>query len=517
MRITNLVAFAVWALVGIVDAHGAFVSYSTWCRRGDGGQCTQAQLRDPSRYKQILVLPAGFNSSEYATFIGEYDKLIANMENAGPSVYSNEHRDRILYVASWTPGGALNTPEALFEARLLNNPFRGKALTLNQDAVIGAVNAIRSDELPWLRPWSVLVIFNNLENGVTANASPPTQFGKPYGIARVTRQHLNNTYVAPHEVAHSGLNLLDEYIEDGLQDLSIRSLDILTPLVLWDFGDFLGNLFGVYQYQISEIISANGNDNIDISRYPSRVNTAGYNHNEYENEGGMFFGKGTYHDKVANLMGSNRPGMSPEDGFDWDHSASQRGVIRQAFDPAAGPQRPNDRIRNAGPVNGWPVVGSAVNVLLFDADKNHHYQPTRSYEVQVGWYARLWNTCWWGPFPYPCSTNTWTTAQKTVSPTPRSIVLKGTALYGVATIARDVVCGLGLGSLPVGGTTVDICALPVDQLAGAFLPSLTFIVPYQQVSVPASQWSTKYYWRFRTRNAARTSGWTGWSSFYRSF
>ncbi len=42
-------------------------------------------------------------------------------------------------------------------------------------------------------------------------------------------------------------------------------------------------------------------------------------------------------------------------------------------------------------------------------------------------------------------------------------------------------------------------------------------VQYQDVSVPASQWFTTYWWRFGTWSGGAGSGFTGWSSFYRSF
>jgi hypothetical protein len=338
----------------------------------------------------------------------------------------------------------------------------------------------------------------------------------------MTRGQLGGSYIGVHEMAHSSLNFLDEYIEGGFENLNIRSFDVLTPLAIWNtstgnFGEALGNFFGIYNYLISEVLSANGSENMEVSRYPSRVATAGWGRDEYKNEGGMFFGKGTYHNAGPNIMGTTLPWMDGTDGFDWAHSPAQERILKQAFE-LSGPQRPNDRIRNAGPVNGWPIASSDVRVLLFDGDKNHHFQPTRSYEVQVGWYQRHWSTCWWGPFPYPCSRDEWTTVQKTVSPTRRAIQLKSTALMGLANFAQSIICGLGLGeSLPIGGKSVNICEQPLESTAQAFLPSFEFSMPYQDVNVPASQWSTKYFWRFRTNNGAQRSGWTGWADFYRTF
>jgi hypothetical protein len=42
-------------------------------------------------------------------------------------------------------------------------------------------------------------------------------------------------------------------------------------------------------------------------------------------------------------------------------------------------------------------------------------------------------------------------------------------------------------------------------------------MPYEETDVPASQWFTTYWWRFKTWNGSAWSNNTGWSSFYRSF
>ena len=180
--------------------------------------------------------------------------------------------------------------------------------------------------------------------------------------------------------------------------------------------------------------------------------------------------------------------------------------------------RPNDRLRNAGPKNGWPLAfGSTTHVMLYDGDKNHHFQPTLSYQVQVGWYDRVWKTCWAGFIPYPCYDDVWRTAQKTVYPTVRQINLKASSLYGLANLVQSAVCAVGISEVPTsGGNTVRICDADLNTIATQFLPTFTFNVPYQDVDVPASQWLTTYWWRFSTYNGYVQSGWTGWSSFYRS-
>jgi hypothetical protein len=216
-----------------------------------------------------------------------------------------------------------------------------------------------------------------------------------------------------------------------------------------------------------------------------------------------------------NLMNDNYLQRAADDGFGYAHSGSQQRVIGAAFDGWIG--RPNDRIRAAGPRNGWPLaLGSQTHVMLYDGDKNHHFHPTLGYTVQVGWYERVWHTCWAAFIPYPCYDDEWRTAEKWVQPEARSIALKTSALYELGSLAQGVVCAVGINEVPNGSGAIRLCDQPLDTLANNFLPTLSFPVPYQDVEVPASQWLTTYWWRFRTDNGAWTSGWTGWSSFYRS-
>ena len=118
--------------------------------------------------------------------------------------------------------------------------------------------------------------------------------------------------------------------------------------------------------------------------------------------------------------------------------------------------------------------------------------------------------------PYPCYNDVWTTAQKTVYPEYRSVKLKLTAAYGLAKLAQKLVCAVGINEISQGGGTIRLCDQNLDTMADNFLPTLSFPVPYQDTSVPASQWFTTYWWRFSTNNGAVQSGYTGWSSFYRS-
>lgn len=488
----------------------------TWkCRRGDGTACTDADYNDQGK-RQILLVPAGFQSIDKAGFWADFDTMVTTMGQAGNS-WTARKRAQLLYVGYFLGGGPLGAADAVFGAKVFAHPVRGKALTLNQDAVYAKVDELRAT-LSWLRPMTVGVLFNSFETGVTANASPPSFLGKSFGVARWTRQDLIDRagYIGSHELGHAGLNFLDEYVEEGFENMSITSFDALTPLAIWDGGlasldNAVGDLLGVYDINISEILASNGNSNIALGQYPGTVSSAaGSGYFAYEH--GMFFGRGTWHAAGKNLMNSDRLSRAADDGFAFDHSADQARVIEAAFGAPA--PRANDRLRNAGPVSGWPLeFGSSTTVMMFDADKNHHFHKTQQYTVQVGWYERVWKTCWAAFVPYPCYDNVWRTAQKTVSPTRESLQLKTSSLFGLASLTQGVVCGLGLGGLAGG---LDLCTLTVDQMSDAFLPSLVFYLPYQYTTVPASQWMTTYYWRFRTSNGRFASGYTGWSSFYRS-
>ena len=159
-----------------------------------------------------------------------------------------------------------------------------------------------------------------------------------------------------------------------------------------------------------------------------------------------------------------------------------------------------------------------IKLMLFDADKNHHFHPTQSYTVQVGWYDRVWKTCWqWGFIPYPCYDDVWRTAQTSVYPQYRALNLPMSAAYGLAKLAQQLVCAAGVNEVNSNGGTIRLCDQNLDTMANNFLPTLNFPMPYQDVSVPASQWFTTYWWRFASWNGAQVSGYTGWSSFYRSF
>jgi len=489
------------------------------CRTGKGQPCTTSELADPLRYRQILVLPTGYTAEEENTFWADFDRMISQMGWAGPDVYSGKYRNQILYIGHFIAGGALGSPESLFGGHVSPHPIRGKALTVRQSEVYAVTEELKL--VAQMDPIGVALIFNTLER-VTANASPPTFIDRTYGVARMTRGDLEGSYIASHELAHAALNFVDEYIEPGFQGMNISLLNLLTPMAIFNgtwagFKTGMSDLFGVFNWKISEILAANGTDNVDITQDPSRVVTAGYEPNAYEFEGGMFFGRGTFHDTGENLMNSvDQP--VPGNGFGWAHSESQWSVLKQVFEQPARAFRPNDRIRNAGPWNGWPFeTGKKGAVFLFDADKEHRWHPTQSYEIQVGWHERRWEKCYAGKLPYPCVKKEWVTVQKSVRPERIEVDLPSSRLAGTLRVIQKVACKLGIKKIPVGGEKFDLCTMTIDEVADAFLPTLRFPAPYQTVEIPMEQLFTTFYWRFRTVNGSWESGWTGWSKISRSF
>ena len=492
-----------------------------WCKSGNGTVCSEHELNNPIEYKQVLIFPTGFAADEYELFRDEVDRMIFNMD-VNSNLYSHTYLSKLLYIGYWLPGPALDSGEANFGAKISVHPIRNKALTLNQDAVIATVDAIKESVTPWLAPWGVMVLYNSRESQVTANASPPSFIMNSYGIAKINRKNIDGPYVAIHELAHAALNFVDEYTERGLENVNINVLNYLTSQAYFDksWGGFrlgIASILGIYDLKISEILAANGSGHVDVTKYPSRVESPRREKEYYAYQGGMFFGKGTYHHAGRNIMNGNRGSDAPDDGYSLAHNDSQLEIVRQVFENGGVPFRPNDRIRNAGPHGNWPsAIGGATNVMVFDADKNNHYQPTKSYDIQIGWYERHWKVCKWKFVRYPCYKSVWTTAEKQVKSAVRAIDLKETQLYGFAKLVRDVLCDLGVMEIPNGNGKVKLCEMTVDEMTDAFVPTLQFPSPYQEVSVPASQWMTKYFYRFRTDNGTFKSGWTGWSTFIRT-
>lgn len=479
--------------------------------------CTATALADPQK-RQLVFFSTGFAADEQEAFFSELhlmiDELVTDLVS---NVWSRRYASQLLFIGHFSASGPIGSG-ARFDAKVVPQPSRGKALTLSLEAVYDEV-ARRN-----LRPSGVLVLFNYFfpkTDDVIGNAAPPSFTRRGYGVAKMSRQELVRTpRRLTHEMAHATMSFLDEYIEHGLDEVSIRSLDVLTPLLL--AGDdwsstvrAVSDLGAVYDYDFSEVLADNGADNVTLSRHPSTVTTPGYAAETYDYEHGMFFGRGVFHMRGKNLMNTDRNARGADDGFALDHSAAQLRTIATAFDRT--PRRPNDRLRAAGPRDNWPFAfGTTTRVLMKDADKLHTFQPTTRYDVQVGWHERVWRTCWTGIFPFPCYDEVWRTAEKSLAPTPLSMNVKASAALGLGTLTQKVLCGLGVDEIASDDGVFHLCLADLSSLASTLLPTLSFQLPYQETSVPAQQWMTTYYWRFRTHNAAITSGWTGWSRFYRS-
>ncbi len=490
------------------------------CKNGDETTCQFSQLSDSSK-KQILVLSAGYTDAN--KFWTEFDELVEQMGGAASgNSWSVQKKNQLRYIGYHTGGGATSTPTATFGAAVAPHPIRGLALTTDNKAIISMVESTLKPSIAGLRPMSVFILIDSDQAGVTANAAPITflkaQYPQvSYGIARGTSHDLYNRpgYIVTHELAHGALNLLDEYIEDTTKDLDVSQMDAFTGLLQLNgtWGGFIlaiQNLLGVYTIKFGDILANNGSGNMTNARFPAFVGTNGVAGLEYAFEGGMFFGKGTWRHVGQNLMASGSNGQ-----FAYEQTPSQMRAINSLF--GAGAQRPNDHLRSVGP-NSWPFnFGSSTKIMWFDGHKNSLAQPTTNYKIKVGWYEREWKTCWALFIPYPCYDDKWMVAERSASPQRRSIDLRLTTVYNLAGALQTLLCEMGLDTtLKEAAGGLDVCAQPLSTIAANFLPTFVFPLPYEFMEAPTSQWMTTYWWKVQTQNGKYTSGWTGWSSFFRS-
>lgn len=490
------------------------------CKTGAGQVCTANQLSQPSTYRQVLVLPTGYNNDEYDKFFADAEQLrVSTSDPPGELVFTEQQRDRILYITYWIAGSDLtNLPTANFGAAVLEHPIRGYALSLAPDRVYTTVDGLRAT-LTWLDPNATVVLYDTDAKGAVASASEPSFTQRKYGIARIARNDVGSSYVGPHELGHAMLSYVDEYVEPGLENMNIAGFDVLTPFLLFNgswasLQTAVGDLLGLYDLRMSEILANNGADNVSTSRYPSTV-SSGLPQDVYEYEGGLLFGHGTFHDAGRNVMNNDLFNPQPDNGFAYAHSPAQQRIVSTAF--GSQPGRANDRLRNAGPTNRWtPAFGSDTTVMMFDADKNHRWHPTTLYQLRVGWYERVWQTCWFGFYSYPCYTNVWRTVMKGVFPHATTVDFRVSAAYGLTSVAQDILCQIGVDTNPVPGGSIDMCSQP-DPTTWSFLPTAKFYLPYETTTVPTTQWFTTYFWSFQTYNGTYWSGWTSWSPFFRSF
>lgn len=469
------------------------------CLTADGTTCAAGDLVNPD-FRQILVLSGAYGDASAGRFWEDLEILVHRLSSAAAgNAWSVQKRDRLLYVGLFVAGGALNADETL-GVRILEDPAGEPTLAVDTDLLHQLVDRQRA-QMPWLQPLAAAVLVQS-DAGPTPNASPPSFLGRPYGIALFTsadiRTDLLGTYVGTHELAHAALNFLDEYVEAGLERESPEDLQPLVPELI------LGGVHspGVRQrwdMRFAEILAGNGPANLAPRRDVSTVPTPGVQQQRFEYEGGLFFGRGTFHDAGANLMNADAGRRTPRDGFAFDHSPSQQQFIDALFGDSAPP--PNDRLRQAGPVSGFDLSGPTVELLLYDGDKRNTFHGTQQYVVQVGW----WESG-------PRTPTQWRVEEYVVTPTEWTAELPLTGARREEHELLRTMCRAGMTELSTRLSGRDVC----DRQDSAFLPTLGFYLPYESVTVGVPNQFTTYWWRFRTWNGTTASGWTGWASFYRS-
>ena len=462
----------------------------------------------------LVVLPTGYTASEKATYFSDLTELIQNFQRTQSTddtlqefqIYTQ--KKQFLFLGIWLPGGALGTPEANFNGAILKHPLRPRERNLagNVAAVTQVIARLREMELPRLKPWAVTVLYNEpSEQHLGANAVPPSLLGKPYGVAKVTSRQARfpaPNYYLVHELAHAGLNFADEYLEAGLEGTSIRSLD-KASFLSQPFWRSIQVLSVFYDLRLSEIIAGNGIENIALTEHPSRVQTDGYTTQNFNEEGGMFFGKGVWHNEWPNIMRSKYMA----------HSPPQVLAINASLEGKT--QRPNDRIRIAGPNLIEDVtLGSASDVMVYDGDKNHPQHPTLGYDVQIQFEENV--NC--NFFGFNCENRT-RTIEKTIAPTEQWIEVESTALYRGTEMLQSFLCWVRDGQLFVnqGLAKMNLCEVPLQDMANTFLPTSRVKTPYQDFEIPLPLRFTHYRFRFRTDNGTWKSGFTGWQRISRSF
>lgn len=470
-------------------------------------------LAQPERYRQVYIVAAGYTAGESQRFTDDVVSLVEGMGNLGRGVFTDVYRERIVYIAQWTPGPALGAGEpARFGAGLFMHPVRAGHVGLSHDTaeLATTLDRFKSERLGTFAPLCAFILYNhdNPEGrAIIASAVLPTMMihdlrdraVRGYGVARMTRLGAHNgpdALVAAHELGHGALNWCDEYSERALRGRHIRDLDPLTPLLLMDGSAMgrrlaLGTLTRTIDLRLSEGLAANGWDNVALGR-------RGPGGLAFGAAGGMFFPRGTWHEDPASLMRTTGRAMNPRDA----HPESHKRSLRMAFE-GAGPQRPNDRLRAAGPSTAvFPITGPRASVWLMDADKHHRWQPTVRYEVEVRW------------------TDPREGAQTRTfmgEPDLLTVDLHRSLLTRAGGWALGLARALGVRELDLhraGGGRINL-DFSIRDVVQSALPARHWPLPYQSVRVELPLARTTYRWRFRTFNGAQWSDWTPWTTLRR--
>lgn len=214
-------------------------------------------------------------------------------------MWSSVHRERILFLTYWIKGGHIGAEDAVFGGRLIPSPLRpGNHKLKHNESEVDETVSLLQGVCPDLEPIAVVALFNLQEtDNIADNGTPPNNHRRAYGIARISDRKLGKHYAGPHELGHSALGWADEYVEESLASVNVHEFDRLTPLVISDQGpaaaalDMLSN----YDMRLSEIVFANGYDNMSLVKKPGRVDSPDgvLSSEEYKREGAKF-GLGIY-------------------------------------------------------------------------------------------------------------------------------------------------------------------------------------------------------------------------------
>lgn len=512
-------------LFATLSVEAESISRELYCSTGDeyGLQLCDTSLLQQKGLKQILFLPTGYTLTEKDDFLHFVRFAKNESSNVHPwetpwSPFTYLHRDKILYIAAWVPGGELESENANFDAKSINNPLRtGNVLNTDRQLILQEFQNIQS-QFPDINPDSIYVAFNTPFGTSNATTSGLLEGFEKTGLVNITRNFIIFTFI--HEGGHAFFNWKDEYIESSLENINVRLLDLLSPLIFVNSNpasvtDGINSLLNIYDMNLSELLYS-GSSNVALSQCPVTVGlkdqcgTDVYeeHHNHFETEG-AYFGRGIFKDNEYNIM---------DDSGLHTHSRPQKEDISIVFDKAS--PGPNDQLRNAGPLINLPIGIGKVEVLAFDNEKHARFHPTTAYDVEVRWEETQLGICYYGLLPYPCSKGDKAKSfRKTFPATPYNIPIVDSSLNSVVSEVVPILCNL----LP----EMEFCKSSVDEIRDSITDSVEqFQAPYQKMTVPMPFIGKNHYWRFRTHNGSmcdisceddtieeclNCSGWTNFS------
>jgi len=171
------------------------------------------------------------------------------------------------------------------------------------------------------------------------------------------------------------------------------------------------------------------------------------------------------------------------------HSVAQNRVLNTVF--TGEPGRPNDRLRNAGPLNSIPVFGATL--VAYDEDKHHHWQPTLEYHVERQWLETKFRTCRWGWISYPCNPYDEIVSERATFAANTELLEIENSKEAIG-ILYDELCELFASAGDCAAYSID----DIYAILTNFGPDIK--MPYQFMTVYAPLLSSGHYWRFRTSN-----------------